>query len=95
MQTPTQKRVWSKANTDKIAAYYQVWYARNKKGKNTKDAAWRAAHPEYYAAAAAAGQEIDHVIPLRGKLVSGLHIHTNFQFLTRSQNASKSNHFSA
>lgn len=36
---------------------------------------------------------VDHVIPLRGKLVSGLHIETNLQIITESENCKKSNKF--
>ena len=37
------------------------------------------------------GMEVDHIIPLRGKIVSGLHIAENLQYLTRSENARKMN----
>ena len=35
--------------------------------------------------------EIDHIIPLQGKLISGLHVHNNLQILTQSENRSKKN----
>lgn len=38
-----------------------------------------------------AGCEVDHIIPLYGKNISGLHVETNLQWLTQSQNRSKSN----
>jgi hypothetical protein len=44
-----------------------------------------------YAEAAHRGMEVDHIIPLRGKMVCGLHIHTNMQLLTKSANCRKSN----
>lgn len=37
------------------------------------------------------GLEVDHIIPLQGKLVSGLHVLSNLQLLTRSENAAKKN----
>ena len=36
---------------------------------------------------------VDHVIPLQGKLVSGLHVHQNLQVLVASQNCRKGNRF--
>lgn len=33
--------------------------------------------------------EVDHVLPLQGEYVSGLHVHTNLQVLSRSANRSK------
>ena len=36
---------------------------------------------------------VDHVIPLQGKLVSGLHVHQNMQVLTGPVNSAKGNRF--
>lgn len=36
---------------------------------------------------------VDHVYPLQGRLVSGLHVHTNMQILSGSENIRKSNIF--
>ena len=39
--------------------------------------------------------EVDHIIPLRGKLVSGLHVPTNVQVIPKAENRRKRNHFLA
>jgi hypothetical protein len=45
-----------------------------------------------YADAHARGLVVDHIIPFRGKYVSGLHILCNLQIITREENQRKLNY---
>ncbi|ECH9374570.1 hypothetical protein ZL54_22505 [Salmonella enterica subsp. enterica] len=37
------------------------------------------------------GQHIDHIIPIRGRMVTGLHVHFNMQYMDADKNIRKSN----
>ena len=37
--------------------------------------------------------EVDHIIPLRGELASGLHVESNLQVITADENRKKNNNY--
>jgi hypothetical protein len=93
-------------NSEKVKAALADWKGRNPhknaeycmKRKATKLQAVPAwAEPELieliYAEAAHRGMVVDHIVPLQGRLVSGLHVHYNMQLLTATENGRKNNRF--
>ena len=80
---------WAKNNPDMHTAKNM----RYKAAKLNRTPPW-ADHDkikELYGAASQAGYEVDHVVPLQGLTVSGLHVHQNLQLLPKSVNCGKCN----
>ena len=97
---------WRLANPERAKAAYQRCYEvsrhlyiarararRTQLAKATPKWADQAAIAAIYREAARLGMHVDHVIPLQGKRVSGLHVHTNLQLLTPAENMKKGNRY--
>jgi len=99
-------REWCHQNLDKVAEQASKWLAANpgvanaivgkrRAAKIQRTPAWADLEKikQIYLLAAELGMTVDHIIPLQGELVSGLHVHINLQLLTSSENSAKGNKF--
>ena len=88
---------WSANNKDKVAA--RVRWRQAAKKQRLPPWADKAKITAFYTEAHRLSEttgvphEVDHIIPLQGELVSGLHVHTNLQILPRSVNRAKRNKY--
>jgi hypothetical protein len=99
---PAEKRI---ARLEKAKLKARLWRANNPKHRNAlstahkkvvkqRTPAWADSKKivEFYKNCPK-GHQVDHVIPLRGELVSGFHIAENLQYLTAKENRNKSNKY--
>jgi hypothetical protein len=91
---------WSKNNRARKSASWQKYQARKSRAAPSWLTAqhWQSIDAFYAAAATLTDMlpdqyEVDHIVPLHGSNVCGLHVPWNLQILTRSENASKGNRF--
>lgn len=84
-----ESRAWKKANH--AACIAQNAKRRADKIRATPPWADLAAIKEIYKRARRAGKAVDHIVPLRGKTVCGLHVAANLQLLDKPKNSSKGN----
>lgn len=102
-------RRWKRENRGRVAELNRRWMKRNPDAvrrarriaskaygqrvrKRTPPWADRRAIRAFYAACPK-GMAVDHIIPLNGKIISGLHVLGNLQYLTPPENSRKSNHW--
>ena len=85
------KRRWAKANSKKILAK-TLRYRAAKTGQMPK---WvtksELKQIQQFYINCPKGYEVDHIVPLQGKNVKGLHVIWNLQYLPMSENRRKSN----
>ena len=94
---------WREANRESARKIQRAYYSRNSLKIRAEQTLIRARRllrvpkwseteiiEEFYSNCPE-GMQVDHIIPLQGELVSGLHVIANLQYLTESENKSKRN----
>ena len=103
-----ENRAWRAAQSERLREYAaspkgRAKTAARRAARSQATVAWadKAAIAAFYAKAVqltldtGIPHEVDHIVPLRSKVVCGLHVHTNLQILTEEQNIMKRNKFEA
>ena len=99
-------KAWVAANPERAAEGFRRYQQNNRAKVNRRAALRRKYHRQatppwadrdalrdVYLEAQYFQLEVDHIIPLRGRRVSGLHIPENLQLLPKCVNRQKNNHF--
>ena len=101
---PDKVRAWYKAHYAANKAYYYLKSLERDLAVTKQTPAWndRAKMLEKYEKCSKRNEKagyikwhVDHIVPLRGKNVWGLHVHTNLRIILASKNQAKSNKYDA
>lgn len=86
--------IWAKNNPETAKRNSRISTAKYKAAKLNASPLWadKRAIKEIYNNCPQ-NMEVDHIVPLQGEFVSGLHVSNNLQYLTKSHNSGKRNKF--
>jgi len=84
-------RAWEAANPEQAAALAKASNALRRAAGGRPIAKLHATQTAAFYAACPPGKQVDHVVPLLGKQVCGLHVPWNLQYLTPLANQRKGN----
>ena len=100
IEHPEIVRQWRQNEYQNNKGYYSALAKTRKANKIQRTPAWadKARIQAYYDVCAFfnevngyAKYHVDHIVPLQGKTVSGLHVHNNLQVIPAKENLSKGN----
>lgn len=90
-------KLWRLNNRDRYLAYSKAAAARKRAAKKQAMPKWlteaQVSEIKSIYANCPVGFEVDHIVPIQGKQVVGLHVPWNLQYLPMKLNRSKSNRY--
>lgn len=93
LKNPDHKRIrtkeWERRNPERVKAKKKRMGSAQKRARRQRPPWVDRSMLRAIYAACPPGHSVDHIIPLKGKTVSGLHVPWNLQYLTQSENSTK------
>jgi len=96
-QTKKSASAWSAANPDKRRAIVRIYAASRRALILNATPKWLTSEQilemSKFWTQCPQGKHVDHIVPLKGKTVCGLHVPWNLQYLSSNENMSKGNRY--